>query len=312
VHRVIVLPARTLRLNPAVCHPYNADFDGDEMNLHVPQTEEARAEAEILMEVQTQHISPRYGLSVIGCIQDAISGNYILTKRLELKREDAIALLTSIGVTDFSRLPNKAKVTGREIFSCVLPEDFNFLGNSKSKDADGNDKVVIKDGILVEGVMDRANLGEGSGLLLRNIHKKYGPSRTIEVLPAHHQSGIETLTSYGLSSPISDTDLPAEGNHKIEQSILDAEEEVKKLVQQYYEGTLEALPGRSALQTLELRILELLNKTRNQTGEYVAKYSNKQTSTMTMVDSGRKGFPAQPRSDGRMRRSAGDERETYR
>ena len=61
-HRVRVLPGKTLRLNPAVCTPYNADFDGDEMNLHIPQTEEARAEAEILMEVQTQLISLRYGL----------------------------------------------------------------------------------------------------------------------------------------------------------------------------------------------------------------------------------------------------------
>ncbi|HIH24548.1 TPA: DNA-directed RNA polymerase subunit A', partial [Candidatus Woesearchaeota archaeon] len=77
-HRVRVLPGLTLRLNPAVCEPYNADFDGDEMNLHIPQTEEARAEAEILMQVQTQIVSPRYGLSIIGCNQDAISGNYIL------------------------------------------------------------------------------------------------------------------------------------------------------------------------------------------------------------------------------------------
>ena len=61
-HRVRVLEGRTLRLNPAVCAPYNADFDGDEMNLHVPQTEEARAEAEVLMQVQTQLISPRYGV----------------------------------------------------------------------------------------------------------------------------------------------------------------------------------------------------------------------------------------------------------
>ena len=61
-HKIKVLPGRTLRLNPTVCHPYNADFDGDEMNLHIPQTEEARAEADILMEVQTQLISLRYGL----------------------------------------------------------------------------------------------------------------------------------------------------------------------------------------------------------------------------------------------------------
>ncbi|MFC1723841.1 DNA-directed RNA polymerase subunit A', partial [Nanoarchaeota archaeon] len=62
-HEVKVLPYNTFRLNPAVCNPYNADFDGDEMNLHIPQTEEARAEAEILMKVETQLISAGFGLS---------------------------------------------------------------------------------------------------------------------------------------------------------------------------------------------------------------------------------------------------------
>ena len=69
-HRIRILPGKTFRINPVVCHPYNADFDGDEMNLHIPQTEEARAEAETLMQVENHLISPRYGLSVIGCVQD--------------------------------------------------------------------------------------------------------------------------------------------------------------------------------------------------------------------------------------------------
>jgi DNA-directed RNA polymerase subunit A' len=127
-HKVKVLPGLTLRLNPAVCAPYNADFDGDEMNLHIPQTEEARAEAEILMEVQTQLISPRYGLSIIGCNQDAITGNYMLTKYLSVSREEAIDLLVAAGVDDFSKLPNKNMLNGKEIFSVLLPDDFNFRG----------------------------------------------------------------------------------------------------------------------------------------------------------------------------------------
>ncbi|MFQ5475309.1 MAG: DNA-directed RNA polymerase subunit A', partial [Candidatus Nanoarchaeia archaeon] len=163
-HKIRVLPGRTFRINPAVCNPYNADFDGDEMNLHIPQTEEARAEAEILMQVQTQLISARYGLSVIGCIQDAISGNYLLTKDgTEIPYESAIEILISVGVEDTSRLKKKKNVSGKEIFSVLLPADFDYLG----KDAKG-DEVKIKKGRLLSGTMDKANLGEGSGLLLRN------------------------------------------------------------------------------------------------------------------------------------------------
>jgi DNA-directed RNA polymerase subunit A' len=117
-HRVRVLPGRTLRLNPAVCHPYNADFDGDEMNLHVPQTEEARAEAEILMEVQTQLVSPRYGFSVIGCMQDAIAGNYLLTKEIEMERERAVEILFNVGIKDFSKLPRKQTVNEKKSSAC--------------------------------------------------------------------------------------------------------------------------------------------------------------------------------------------------
>ncbi|MCS7099470.1 MAG: DNA-directed RNA polymerase subunit A', partial [Sulfolobales archaeon] len=74
VHRVRVLPGKTFRLHLAVCPPYNADFDGDEMNLHVPQTVEARAEAEELLLVEKHILTPRYGGPIIGGIQDYISG----------------------------------------------------------------------------------------------------------------------------------------------------------------------------------------------------------------------------------------------
>lgn len=288
-HRVRVLPGKTLRLNPAVCHPYNADFDGDEMNLHIPQTEESRAEAEILMEVQTQLISPRYGLSIVGCVQDAISGNYILTRDMELEREYAVALLCSIGITEFSRLPNKSKISGKEIFSVLIPEDFSFIGKSKAKDVDGSNEVIIKDGNLVKGVMDRNNLGEGSGLLLRNLHKKYGPEKTIKILENIFRLGIGVLLKVGFTTAISDTDLPENARNMIRDVINNAEKEVQKLIGTYHEGKLEAFPGRSIGETLELKILELLNKTRNRTGEIVAEYANKDTHTMIMADSGARG-----------------------
>src|SRR2546425_9985304 len=77
-HFVRVLPFRTFRLHPSVCPPYNADFDGDEMNLHVPQSEESRSEALMLMRVQDQILSPRYGGPIIGGIRDFITAAFLL------------------------------------------------------------------------------------------------------------------------------------------------------------------------------------------------------------------------------------------
>ena len=284
-HKVKILPYKTLRINPAVCAPYNADFDGDEMNLHIPQTEESRAEAEILMQVQTQLISPRYGLSVMGCLHDGISGNYLLTRDVELPREAAIALLCQAGITDISGLPNKKVVSGREIFSVVLPSDFDFKGKSR----DGKD-VVIENGKLVEGIMDKTSLGgEGAGFLLRSLHKQYGAAKTINILHNILKLGIETLLITGFTAKLSDLDMPKEANDLINDTLNNAEEEAQQMIKAYEAGTLEALPGRSVLDTLELRILELLNKARTKCMNIVKEYADKTTNTIAMAESGARG-----------------------
>ncbi len=294
-HLVKVLPNRTLRLNPAVCAPYNADFDGDEMNLHIPQTEEARAEAEILMQVQTQIISPRYGLSIIGCVQDSISGNYLLTKSLDIPRDEAVELLLAARIPQAGKLSNKKTVTGKEIFSVVLPDDLNFLGYTKSysgdkKKDDANDAIVeIKKGKLVKGIMDKANLGSGSGILLRVLHKQYGAEKTIDVLGQIFRLGIEVLLKFGFTVPISDSDLPKSAREKIRDALDQSYKEVDELISLYDKGELEAFPGRSVEETLELKILERLNLARNETGKIVADYSTIETHTLVMSKSGAKG-----------------------
>jgi DNA-directed RNA polymerase subunit A' len=284
-HKVKVLPGRTLRLNPAVCNPYNADFDGDEMNLHIPQTEEARAEAEILMEVQTQLISPRYGLSVIGCIQDAISGNYLLTKHGELTAERATMLLAAVGVFDFGKISLKKKVTGREVFSALLPEGFNYEGASRT-----GEPVIIKNGTLMEGVIDtKAIGGEGEGLLLRSLHKQYGPAKTIKIIHQIFRLGIEYLLQHGFSTGIADEDLPQEARDQIDQLLHQAEEDVAAMIVQYNDKQLEVFPGRTATETLELKILERLNKARNACGQVIKGFVKDENHVAVMILSGARG-----------------------
>ncbi|HLG25163.1 MAG TPA: DNA-directed RNA polymerase subunit A' [Candidatus Nanoarchaeia archaeon] len=292
-HRVKILPGRTLRLNPAVCTPYNADFDGDEMNLHIPQTEEARAEAEILMQVQTQLVSLRYGLSIIGCTQDSISGNYLLTKDADLTREQAVDLLASVGVTDFTSLSRKAVISGKEVFSFLLPNDFNFTGHSRACDRSKNKcdetHVVIENGKLISGMMDKNSLGEESGLMLRNIHQKYGKDFSIDLLGKIFRLGIEHLLRVGFTSALADTDMPENAKLKIKEDLDTARKEVDMLIVQFKEGKLDAFPGKTSQETLELKILEVLNKARNETGKTVAHFAKKESHTMIMAESGARG-----------------------
>lgn len=282
-HQIKVLPGRTFRLNPSVCNPYNADFDGDEMNLHVPQTEEARAEARMLMLVETQLISPRYGLSVVGCIHDGITGNYLLTKELVFTRNEAIDILYNCGVTDFSGLPNKDKIDGKDVFSLVLPRDFSFTG----KDRAGN-AVKITKGMLKSGFMDKANLGEESGLLLRNVYEKYGASETADILGKISRLGTTVLARRGFTVGIGDMDLASETQQEVADAIVKAEHDVTKLIEQFHAGKLEPLPGRTIEETLELRILEVLNRARNKSGD-IAMRQERESNALTMAKCGSRG-----------------------
>ena len=284
-HRVRVLQGKSFRLNPATCFPYNADFDGDEMNLHIPQTEEARAEAEVLMEVQTQIITPKNGLNVIGCSDDSITGNYLLTKDLEFSREEAIQLLYSIGVNKPERFEKfKKNVNGKEIFSAILPEDFDFIGNSKDKKL-----VVVKKGYLVEGTIDKATIGQEKGDLIRALCARYGNDATLDMLGKLFRLGIVVLLHHGFTTSISDTDLPEDIKAKCKEAIYNADRRVAQLIEQYEKKELESMPGLSSEETLEAKSMEVLNKARTKVGEIIAESGLKENATIIMAISGARG-----------------------
>ena len=130
-HSVKVLPNKTFRLNPAVCPPYNADFDGDEMNMHALQTEESRAEAKILMQVQENILSPRFGGPIIGGIHDHISGLFLLTRfENNISSYDAYDILRKSSARNLPAPAGydpdgKPYWTGKQIFSQILPKNLN-------------------------------------------------------------------------------------------------------------------------------------------------------------------------------------------
>jgi DNA-directed RNA polymerase subunit A' len=284
-HKIRVLPGKSFRLNPAVCTPYAADFDGDEMNLHIPQTEEARAEAEILMSVEKHIISPKNGLNVIGSIEDAISGIFLLTKDLILKKSQAVQLLMSIGVYDEKRFKEfKEKVSGKEIFSVLLPVDLDFIWHTEKND------VIIKNGTLSKGYIDKVTIGEGNGTLIRSLYSKYGDESGIEFLSSVFKLGIATLLKLGFTTSISDTDLPKSVKERKAKEIEKAYERVNELIKEFEGGKLEVLPGYTAEESLEIRISEVLNKVRNEIGKQVsAGISEEGNSTLIMANSGAKG-----------------------
>ena len=269
-HYVRVLPGKTFRLHPSVCPPYNADFDGDEMNLHVPQSEEARSEAILLMRVQDQLISPRFGGPIIGGLRDFITGAYLMTKDETRLTSQEFANLAMLG-SYTGKLPepeNKKDntYTGKQLFSLFLPEDFNYVMTSKwSKGTGGEEKdVVIKNGQLLSGVIDKSSIGaEEPESVLHRIAKDYGNAKAKKFLNSELIMIKQFITHYGFSYGYGDLVLSEKDIQVIHGDIQETYDEVDKLVDQEKKGILKGTRGMTTKETLEAYIVNNLGKVRD-------------------------------------------------
>ncbi len=288
-HKAKILPFKTFRLNLAVTTPYNADFDGDEMNLHLPQTEEARAEAEILMSVPLQVISVRHGTPIIGLIQDHISGCFMLTrKETKMSRKEAQVLLFKAGIE--TELPDKEELTGKEIISVIFPKDFNYEGKNKvySED-DPESNTKIENGVIISGVIDAGAVGPG-GKLLQEHYLKYGAEKTAVMIENLSQLGIQVLRYRGFTTLISDITLPKDAEKQVNEIKKESLKLSKELIEKYEKKELEAYPGKTIRETLELKIVNELNKARNKAINIVSnELAKEENHTLIMVKTRAKG-----------------------
>ena len=271
-HYVKVLPGKTFRLHPSVCPPYNADFDGDEMNLHVPQSEEARAEAILLMRVQDQLISPRYGGPIIGGLRDFITGSFLLTRDgTVLSREEFsnLAMLGGYGGSLPAPGAPGGAFTGKQLFSLFLPKDFNYVITSKwSKGTRGGEKdVVIKNGELISGVIDKSSIGaEEPESVLHRIAKDYGNAPAKRFLNSVLIIAKQFITHYGFSYGYADLELPERARGEIFDGIQGSYDTVYDLMSQYKRGDLKLTRGLSPAEALEAHIVNELSKARDAAG----------------------------------------------
>jgi DNA-directed RNA polymerase subunit A' len=312
-HYVRIMPGKTFRLNPAVCPPYNADYDGDEMNLHVLQTEEARAEAKILMAVQRNIISPRFGRPIIGAIHDYITGLFLLThgeKRFE--REEVLEILKKIDIDDLGEAagtfvsPSGIEVpywTGKQIFSRILPKDLNLQFRGKmcekcierglvceKEKCPHEAYVIIKGGEIISGVIDEMAMGSFKGRIIDRIFRQYGEEAAKRFINDASRIAINYILQAGFSFGISDEDIPREGKKQIrEEAVREAEKKVDALIMAYEAEELEALPGRTLEETLELLIMQELGRARDAAGEIAERDLGMENAGVLMAKSGARG-----------------------
>ena len=296
-HRVRVMPYSTFRLNLSVTSPYNADFDGDEMNMHVPQSEETRAEILEICMVPKQIISPQANKPVMSIVQDTLAAVRKFTHRDNFLDRDAVMNIL-MWIPNWNGIVpppaiTKPKVmwTGKQILSLVIPEGINLVrdddrqGLMSPKDTG----MLIENGDIIYGIFDKKTVGSSGGGLVHTIMREKGPTVTRIWFGA-----MQTVINYwllynGFSIGIGDTVADAGTMTHITQTISNAKETVAKLIIDAQQNRLQPEPGMTLRESFEAKVSRELNQARDVAGRSAETSLKESNNVKQMVTAGSKG-----------------------
>ncbi|KAL1517105.1 hypothetical protein ABEB36_000913 [Hypothenemus hampei] len=312
-HRAKIHYHRTFRFNECVCNPYNADFDGDEMNLHLPQTEEAKAEALILMGNKSNLVTPRNGELLIAATQDFLTGAYLLTKKdtfLDISRASQLAatLLAGKDANINIDLPEPCIIkprklwSGKQILSLIFKpnKSVGVLANleAKGKAYTKNREMCVKDSYvlirnsqLLAGTLDKGHLGSGGkgGNIFYVILRDFGQEFAIKSMWRLARMTSSYLMNSGFSIGIGDV-TPGEGLIRRKNALLTSGyQKCEEYIKQMSQGKLQCQPGFSAEETLEAIMLKELSVIREHAGQACVAELPQTNSPLIMALSGSKG-----------------------
>ncbi|CAG8956972.1 hypothetical protein HYFRA_00012023 [Hymenoscyphus fraxineus] len=249
-HRVRVLPGeKTLRMHYANCNTYNADFDGDEMNMHFPQNEIARAEALQIADTDHQYLAATSGKPLRGLIQDHISvsvwmcsrdtffdrGTYQQLVYNALRPEDGHIVGERIETVTPAIIKPVPLWTGKQVITTILknikPLECSPLcltGKSQvPKDRWGSDSeegvVLFKDGEFVTGILDKAQIGPSGGGLVHSIHEVYGATAAGKMLSTLGRLLTKFLHMRAFTCGMDDLRLTPEGEQIRKEKLEEAQ-----------------------------------------------------------------------------------------
>ena len=295
-HRVRVMPYSTFRLNLSVTSPYNADFDGDEMNLHVPQSEETRAEVNQLCMVPLNIVSPQRNGPLMGIVQDTLCGVYKMCRRdVFLTKEQVMNIL--LWVPDWDGvIPHPAIFkprsmwTGKQIISLIIPENLSLVRPSPEGFSPLNDDGLgVHGGQLMYGLFNKKSVGASGGGIIHIVFNEKGPQAAMKFF-----NGAQTVVNYwllhnGFSIGIGDTIPDRNTIQQIENAVNKQKEDVAEITRNATENELEPLPGMNVRETFESKVSKALNKARDDAGTVTEESLKDLNNAIQMARSGSKG-----------------------
>jgi DNA-directed RNA polymerase subunit beta' len=267
----VLVEGRAIKIHPLVCTAYNADFDGDQMAVHVPLSAEAQSEARLLMLSAHNILNPKDGRPVTTPTQDMVMGCYYLTVEREgAKGEGKIfasareAILSyhmgaielhariAVNIADYPKLflgreemrrvpgPKLLVTTvGKLIFNEVFPDDFPYMNEPDFKNPVDDSDFIVERGVNIPEVIRQHKIGDAVnkgflGNIVALCYRKYGSTRTAEILDEIKAMGFKYATRAGITVAIDDITVPLEKK----EILAGAEKEVEKVEMQFRRGLI--------------------------------------------------------------------------
>lgn len=322
-HKAKIRPWRTFRLNECVCNPYNADFDGDEMNLHVPQTEEARTEAIELMGVKHNLATPKNGTPIIAAIQDFITAAYLLSSKNNFYDRKTFAHICGYMFNDDSiidpdtgermpiELPDPVILkpqrlwTGKQVFNMLMRpnkkskvlvnldaacKQFKPVPGQAPDLSEDDAWLVIRNSEVMCGVMDKSTVGDGKkDSVFYVMMRDFGPDHAVQGMNRLAKLSARWLTNQGFSIGVSDVMPSTDLVRKKQALVEEAYAKCDKLIRDFNEDKLARDPGCDEEQTMENRIGGILSSVRQDAGAICFEQLSKWNAPLIMAKCGSKG-----------------------
>ncbi|ODV60282.1 DNA-directed RNA polymerase II subunit RPB1 [Ascoidea rubescens DSM 1968] len=296
-HRAKIMPYSTFRINLSVTSPYNADFDGDEMNLHVPQSAETRAELQNLVAVPLQIVSPQSNKPVMGIVQDTLCGIRKMTLRDIFIEYDQVMQIC-YWVKDWNGimpppaiLKPKPLWTGKQLLSLAIPEGIHLLRFDEKTTllSPNDDGMLIINGEIMFGIVNKKTVGATNGGLIHTVMREKGSKACADLF-----GNIQKIVNYwllhnGFSIGIGDTIADADTMKKITTTIAEAKQKVQDLILDAQANRLELEPGMTLRESFESKVSRVLNQARDDAGHCAQMNLKELNNVKQMVVSGSKG-----------------------
>jgi DNA-directed RNA polymerase II subunit RPB1 len=275
-HRAKIMPWHTLRFNPNCTSPYNADFDGDEMNFHVPQTLEEVTELKYLCSVLTQLLSAQSSANCIGAVQDCQLGLYLLTKKqTPFSRIEFMRLMSWMS----SNKPIPKTLMGHDVLTQFMPDITYSNGGFK----------IVNGTVVPNGIITKNITGAKRGSLIHVSANDLGPVPTGQLLDNLNFISKESLLMTGFTVGI-DHILPTEDmTHAVQQELTSTNREVAKLIEEVKLGRSDGVDPMQIKEEFPLKMSALMNRCRDVAGKATSQLVNPDNAINIMVSAGSKG-----------------------